>query len=125
MALVANPTKISIDSSKLPTGYTNPGGENLSGSQPSYSNLRINVDKATVENAVKATTFDNIRTDAVVGVEAQVATILAGDDIGTVATANYNIDMKEIRNNQPIVEEFYTDTTVDYVVTVDVYVVIS
>ena len=125
MALVKNPTKISLDSSLLPTGYTDPGGENLAGAQPTYQNLRINIDKSTVENAAKATTFDNILSDAVVGIEAQVANILSGDDIGSIATANYNIDWKQLRNNQPVVEQFYTDAAVEYVATVDVYVVIS
>lgn len=125
MALVKNDTKVSIHKSKIPTGVTLPAGTNLSSSQPTYKDVRINVDKATVENTDKAVTFDNILTDAVVGVEAQVATLLAGDDIGSTATANYNVDWKDVRNNQPISEDFYNDNSVDYVCTVDIYVVIS
>ena len=125
MALVKNATKISLDKSFLPNGYTDPGGVNLTSSQPTYSNLRIDVPKATVETAVKADTFDAILSNVTVGIEKQVADRLAADDIGSTATATYNIDWKAIRNNQPVAEEFYTDTALNYVCTVDVYVVIS
>ncbi|MCK5613024.1 hypothetical protein KAR91_64725 [Candidatus Pacearchaeota archaeon] len=125
MALVANATKISLDSTKLPSGYTDPGGSNLSSSQPSYENLALSVLKATVENATKATTFDNIRDDAAIGIEKQVADRLAADDIGSVATATYNIDWKEIRNNQIFAEDFYNDTAVSYICIVDVYINVS
>lgn len=125
MALVAQLTKISINESKLPSGYTDPAGVNLASSQPTYENLRINVDKATVENAVKATTFDAIRTDAVVGIEKQVADLIGNDFDDTLNTVTYNIDWKDVRNNQPISEEFYTDSAVEYVNIVNVYVVVS
>lgn len=125
MALVANPTKISIDNSQIPSGFTDPGGSNLAGSQPTYSNLSLSILKATVENTTKSTTFDNIRTDAVVGIEKQIADRLAADDIGTVKTANYNIDWKSINNNQAIPNEFYSDVAVNYIAIVDVYVVLT
>lgn len=125
MALVATATKISLDSTKTPTGFTNPGGANLASSQPTYSNLALSILKSTVENATKATTFDNIRTDAVVGIEKQIADRLAADDIGTVATATYNIDWKNITNNQTFASGFYTDAVGTYIATVDVYVNIS
>lgn len=125
MALVANATKISLDSTKTPAGFVDPGGSNLASSQPTYQNLSLSVLKSTVENATKATTFNQIRTDAVVGIEKQIADRLAADDLGTVATATYNIDWKDVRNNEIFTEDFYNDTAVSYVCTVDVYVVIS
>ena len=125
MALSAQATKISIDSSQLPSGYTDPGGENLANAQPYYKDLKLTVDKTTVENATKATTFDNIRTNVVVGLEAQVAALLGNDFDDTANTVTYNIDWKSIRNNQPIVEEFYSNAAVEYVCVVDIYIVIS
>ena len=125
MALVKNATKISLDATKKPSGFTDPGGSNLADSQPTYRNLSLAVLKSTVENAVKATTFDNILTDGVVGIEKQVADRLAADDIGSVATATYNIDWKNITNNQTFPTEFYSDVVTNYIATVDVYVVVS
>ena len=125
MALVANATKISIDKSQLPSGYTDPGGTNLSSSQPTYKNLSLSVLKATVENSTKATTFDNIRTDATIGIEKQVADLLTANIENTVQTVTYNIDWKAIRNNQIIPEEFYSDVANSFIAVVDVYVVIS
>ena len=125
MALVATNTKISVNSTKKPTGFTDPGGVNLSSSQPTYSNLALSITKSIVEDAVKATTFDQIRTDIAIGIEKQVADRLAADDLGTVATATYNIDWKDIRNNQIFPEDFYNDSVAVYIATVDVYVLIT
>lgn len=125
MALVANATKISLNSSKVPSGATDPGGSNLSSAQPKYENLALTVAKATVENATKSTTFDNIRTDATIGIEKQVADLLGADMDDTANTITYNIDWKNIESNMEFSREFYTDTAAQYICTVDVYVVIS
>lgn len=124
MALVANATKISINSGKIPTGYTNPGGANLASPQPAYRNLVLSVLKGTVENATKATTFDNIRTDVTIGIEKQIADLLT-NDMDVTQTITYNIDWKDIRNNQVFSEEFYSDTASVYKCTVDVYINVS
>lgn len=125
MALVANATKISLDSTKKPEGFTDPGGSNLSSSQPTYSNLSLSVLKATVENATKATTFDNISTDAVIGIEKQILDLLTANIENTIQTVTYNIDWKNVKNNQGFPDEFYSDVANSYICTVDVYVVIS
>lgn len=125
MALVANATKISLNSTKVPPGATDPGGSNLSGGKLQYGNLALNVAKATVEDATKATTFDNIRTDATIGIEKQVADLLANDMDDTANTINYNIDWKNISSNFEFLREFYTDTATQYICLVDVYVVVS
>ena len=124
MALAAQSTKISVDSTKKPDGFTDPGGSNLSSSQPKYANLSLSVLKATVENATKATTFDNIRTDGAVGIEFQVAARLT-NDMDVTKTITYNIDWKDIRNNQIFTEEFYSDVAPSYVAIVDVYINVS
>lgn len=125
MALVAQATKISLNNTKVPSGITDPGGTNLSSSQPTYQNYPLNVPKATVENAAAATTFDNIRTDAAVGIEKQIADILANDFDDTANTVTYNIDWKNIETNLEFSREFYTNVATQYICTVDVYVVVS
>ena len=125
MALAAQATKISLDATKIPSGFTDPGGSNLSSSQPSYENLSLSIAKATVEDATKATTFDQIRDDVAIGIEKQVADILTNDMDVAVATITYNIDWKDIRNNQIFPEEFYSDVAAVYIATVDVYINVS
>ena len=127
MALVATATKISLDSTKTPTGFTNPGGANLASSQPTYSNLALSILKSAIMVGYvdTKTAFDKIRTDAIVGIEKQIADRLTDDDIGTVKTATYNIDWKNITNNQTFASGFYTDAVGTYIATVDVYVNIS
>lgn len=125
MALAAQATKISLNKTKLPTGYTDPGGSNLSNATPNYKDLVLTVAKATVENANKATTFDNIRTDATIGIEKQVADLLANDFDDTANTITYNIDWKNIESNMEFAREFYTNVAAQYICTVDVYVVVS
>jgi hypothetical protein len=122
MALAAQATVISVPASQRPSGYTDPAGTNLASSQPSYKDLKLSILKSTVENATKATTFDNIRTDATIGIEKQIADILVADDLGTIATVNYNIDWKTISQNQAISDQFYTNVAVSYVAVVDVYI---
>lgn len=121
MALVKNATKISLDATKKPSGFTDPGGSNLSSSQPTYENLSLSIAKTTVEDASKSTTFDSILDDVAIGIEKQVADILT-NDMDVTQTITYNIDWKNIRNNQIFPEEFYSNVAAVYIATVDVYI---
>ena len=124
MALSAQSTKLSMHSTKRPTGYTDPGGSNLSSSQPTYENLELSVTKSVVENASKATTFDNIRTDAAVGIEKQVADLLT-NDMDVTQTITYNIDWKDVKTNFTFAEDFYGNAVSVYKCIVDVYINVS
>ena len=124
MALSAQSTKLSMHSTKRPTGYTDPGGSNLSSSQPTYENLELSVTKSVVEDASKATTFDNIRTDAAVGIEKQIADLLT-NDMDITQTITYNIDWKDIKNNFTFPEDFYGNAVAVYYAIVDVYINVS
>ena len=124
MALSAQATKLSMHATKRPTGYTDPGGSNLSSSQPTYENLELSITKSVVENASKATTFDNIRTDAAVGIEKQIADLLT-NDMDVTQTITYNIDWKDIRNNFTFPEDFYGNAVAVYYAIVDVYINVS
>jgi len=121
MALAAQLTKISLPDVYKPTGYTDTAGANLSSSQPTYENLAITTVKSTVEDATKATTFDDLRAD----IESQVATLLGGDFDDAVKTVTYNIDWKAVRNNQIIQHEFYSNVANSFVSTIDIYVNLS
>lgn len=124
MALSAQSTKLSMHATKRPTGYTDPGGSNLSSSQPTYENLELSVTKSVVENASKATTFDNIRTDAAVGIEKQVADLLT-NDMDVTQTITYNIDWKDVKTNFTFPEDFYGNAVAVYKCIVDVYINVS
>lgn len=124
MALSAQLTKLSMHATKRPSGYTDPGGSNLSSSQPTYANLQLSVTKSVVENASKATTFDNIRTDAAVGIEKQIADLLT-NDMDVTQTITYNIDWKDIKNNFTFAEDFYGNAVAVYYAIVDVYINVS
>ena len=125
MAIIVNPTKISIPSGSLPNGYENPAGTNLAGSQPTILNFRVDVPKATVANASKSTTFDNIRKDATVGIEKQILDKITSEQENVTNNVTYNIDFKSIRTNQNVSEELYTNTPELYVCLVDVYMNIA
>lgn len=125
MAFDPQLTKISVHASKRPTGITDPGGANLSSSQPTYSNLKLSVLRSTVEAASKATTFNQIRTNGTIGIEKQVADLLAAQIDASVNTVAYNIDWKDIQNNRTFPEDFYGNNPEVYYAIVDVYVNIS
>lgn len=125
MALAAQATKISVNATKKPSGFTDSGGTNLTTSQPTYENLSLSVTKSIVEDASKSTTFDQIRTDAAVGIEKQVADLLTNDMDVAVATITYNIDWKDIKNNFTFAEDFYGDAVAVYYAIVDVYINVS
>ena len=125
MAFDPQLTKISVNASKRPTGYTDPGGANLSSSQPTYSNLKLLILRSTVQNASKAITFNQIRTDAAIGIEKQVADKLAAELDASVNTVTYNIDWKDISNNREFATDFYGAAVEVYYAIVDVYVNIS
>jgi len=123
MALDAQLTKISVHASKKPSGFTDPGGSNLTASSPTYQDLALSVAKSVVAlSTVKATTFDKIRTDVAVGIEKQIADKLAAEFDDTANTITYNIDWKDVNLNQSIASGFYTNAAAAYVCIVDVYV---
>ena len=125
MAFSPQLTKISVNASKIPSGITDPGGANLASSQPTYQNLRLSILRATVQNASKATTFNQIRTDAAIGIEKQIADKLAAEMDDTTLTITYNIDWKDIQNNRTFNADFYGTGVEVYYAIVDVYVNIS
>jgi hypothetical protein len=122
MAFVVNSTKISVHATKKPTGYTDPGGVNLSSSQPTYSNLKLSVLRATVQNASKALTFDAIRTNVTIGIQKQIADKLAAEMDASALTITYNIDWKDVQTNRTFPEDFYGTGVEVYYAIVDVYV---
>jgi len=122
MAIVNNGTKVSLDSTKLPSGYTKPTVTEIS-DYDYVSPLTLNVLKSTVENATPATTLTNIIDNATIGITKQITDILALDFLGTATVTAYT-DLVNIDNNiNPTNStDFYDDTAVSYVCVVNLYV---
>ena len=122
MAIVNNGTKVSLDSTKLPSGYTKPTVTEIS-DYDYVSPLTLNVLKSTVENATPATTLTNIIDNATIGITKQITDILALDFLGTATVTAY-ADLVNIDNNiNPTNStDFYDDTAVSYVCVVNLYV---
>lgn len=121
MALTNNGTKVSLNSSKYPTGYTLPAVVNLSNSQPTYQNFEISVTKSGVENANKVTTMSAI----VAAITAAVTAKLEAELDDAAKTIVCNADLKNIRLNQIFSEEFYSNVAAAYICTIDIYINIA
>lgn len=82
MAITNNGTKLKIASGQIPSGFSAPAVTDFSDHEYKRE-LILQVDKATVQNADKATTLSNILTDATIGINKQVTDILTADYVGT------------------------------------------
>jgi len=117
MAIVNNGTLVSVNASKIPTGYTLPTITEVVSTQPNYENISITVAKSTVEDANKVTTF----TALVAAVNAAVTAQLASDLLATNTVTAHAV-FKDYRTNQIISEELLTNVVSSYICTVDIFV---
>lgn len=122
MAITNNGTTVTINSDKLPTGYTLPSITTFTDWEYKRE-LELNVAKATVESATKTTTLTNIIENATVGIDKQVDDILAADYLGTATVTAYTefYDIESNINVSPSTD-FYNDTAVSYVCKCRLYV---
>ena len=97
MALVNNGVKVSLKASQKPTGYSLPSVTTFTDYEYTRP-MTLNVAKATVENATKATTLTNIISNATIGISKQVDDIMTADYIGS-NTVTYYIDLLTINHN--------------------------
>lgn len=120
MAITNNGTDVTLSSDLLPSGYTKPSTTTFTDYEYKYE-LTLNVAKATVENATRATTLTNIVDDVTVGIDAQVDTILG--DFGTSTGSAYT-EFYDIESSIPVnsTGDFYTNTAVSYVCKCRLYV---
>ena len=122
MAITDNGVMVTMPTSLLPSGYTVPTGNSFT--DWTYKmQVTLNVLKATVENATKATTLTNIIEDATVGIEKQVTDIIAADYLASATVTTY-VDLYDIKTNieTSIATDFYNDTAVSYVCSCYIYV---
>jgi hypothetical protein len=122
MAITNNGVMVTMPTNLLPSGYTVPTGNSFT--DWTYKmQVTLNVLKATVENATKATTLTNIIEDATVGIEKQVTDIIAADYLASATVTTY-VDLYDIKSNieTSIATDFYNDTAVSYVCSCYIYV---
>jgi hypothetical protein len=122
MAITNNGTHVTLSNDLLPSGYTKPSTTTFTDYEYTRE-LTLNVAKATVENATRATTLTNIVDDATVGIDAQVDAILAADYLATATVTAYT-EFYDIESSIPVnnTGDFYTDTAVSYVCKCRLYV---
>ena len=122
MAITNNGTKNSLSSELLPSGYTRPTVTEIS-DYDYVSELTLQVDKVTVDNATKATTLTNIIAQATVGITAQIDAILAADYLATATVTAYT-DFYKIGSNIEVntTSDFYNADLVTYTCYVRLYV---
>ena len=118
----AHPTKISVDPTKRPMDYKIFEVKNLS-NIPKIENLVLSITKSIVANENKYATFDNIIKDEIVGIEKQVSDILKAEYDIPNQLIHYNIDFKDIKDNQHFTTDFYNNKPFVYLAIVDVYIV--
>jgi len=122
MAIVNNGTKVNLGAGQIPSGYTLPVVTDFTDHEYKRE-LTLDVLKATVQNADKAITLDNILTDVVIGVNKQVTDILTADLVGTNTVEAFSELVFLGHNVQPTAySDFLNDTAVSYKVKVVVYV---
>ena len=125
MAITNNGTEVTLPSSILPTGYTKPSTTTFTDWEYKRE-LTLNVTKATVENATRATTLTNIVDNVTVGIDAQIDAILAADFDATDTVTAYT-EFYKIESNIPVnaTGDFYTNTAVSYVCYCRLYVKVA
>lgn len=97
MAITNNGTVNSLSSDLLPSGYTRPTVTEIS-DYDYISELTLQVDKVTVDNATKSTTMTNIIGDGTVGISKQITDILAADYLASATVTAYT-DWYKISTN--------------------------
>jgi len=122
MAITNNGTVNALDSALLPSGYTRPTVTTFT-DWDYVSELVLEVDKVTVDNATKATTLANIIADGTVGITAQITAILAADYLGTATVTAWTNFYKISTNIEPnVTSDFYNADLVTYTCSVRLYV---
>ena len=118
----AHPTKISVDPTKRPLDFSSFAVNNLA-KIPKIDNLVLSITKSIVSNENKYVTFANILKDEIAGIEKQVSDILKAEYDIPNQLIHYNIDFKDIKDNQHFTTDFYNNKPFVYIAIIDVYIV--
>lgn len=106
-----------LPASQLPTGYTKPVVATFTDYEYTRT-ITLNVLKATVEAASAATTMANIFNNATIGINKQIADIIAADYLATAAVTSYGSLLSLGLNT----EDYLTNAAVNYKCVVKIYV---
>lgn len=122
MAVVDKGIIVEIPEALVPDGFVPPAYVEVSDYEYKRE-YQLNVLKSAVENAATEVTFDNIITEAAIGILKQIFDIITTDFIGT-NTVDYHTVWKEISSNsqRSKANDFYTDTPFSYICKVEVYI---
>jgi hypothetical protein len=123
MAVVINGVVNGMSSDKLPVGYAPPTVTQFTDYEY-VRQLKLNVLKNTVENAVPSTTLTNIFNNATIGLVKQITDIVTLDYINTLNVVAFGV-LSELRVNiEPDQVDFtyLKNPTTNYVAYVTLYV---
>lgn len=122
MAIVDKGIKISLSPSIVPSGFVPPVVAEFSDQE--YERIyTLSVLKATVENADKAVTFDNIIDDAAIGILKQILDLVTADFVAA-NNVEYYSEWVIVNSNsaRSLNNDFYTSTAFSYVCEVKVFI---
>ena len=126
MAITNNGVAVLVNDLFIPAGYTKPTVTTfVTTGKPAYD-IVLSVDRATVQNATRATTFTNIINNATVGISKQ-AEDLVTNDFDSANTVVMYVDFTSIDSNIPRnkANDFYTDADDVYLCSCKIYVQVS
>jgi hypothetical protein len=119
MAITVNGTKNSLPDVMIPTGYVKPVVTPITGAEYTRT-LSLSIPKATVHNVSGAVTMANIIANATVGINKQIADILAADYLAT-ANVTANGELVDLTSNLAHLlgdSAAFTDAATVYIATV-------
>lgn len=118
MANVNLGTKVSLNSTKLPAGYTVPADPSFTDWEWTSQTIQLSVLKATIENVTQATTLTNIITDATIGINKQVSDLVSA--VTPLLVTIYS-DLLDIKTNLTFDVDMYGVVAPSYLCTVKYY----
>ncbi len=123
MAITNNGTRVSISEDLLPADYVKPVVNDFKDAEYKRT-LTLSIDKATVHNADPKVTMANIIANATVGINKQVADLVAADYLST-ATVTTFADLIRLGTNMESVSRgsaAYTNAAPAFIATVVLHV---
>ena len=118
MALVNNGTAVFIDAAYLPVGYIKPIVTKFADSEYKDADVVVTIAKSGVVNANAVTTF----TALVSAITAAVSAIVTADFNVAGLTVTAFSNLKVVTTNNDLAGVLYTNGTLNYVCTVDIFV---
>lgn len=123
MAITNRGTRNLLSSNQLPEGYEKPEVAKFEDHQY-VRTISLVIPKADVEDADPAVTLANIINDATVGINKQVADLIAADYLASATVTTY-ADLVSLSNNHQSMlsnSAAFTNEAVNYIAVVNLYV---